>query len=141
MINTKKTFSLIALCCLCTSLFAAEPELKLWYRQPAALNKWNEALPVGNGRIGAMVFGGVYQERLALNDNTVWSCIPGDYDRKGAFENFPSIRQLLFEWKYPEAEARVTNDILGERPLGSYQPLGDLFLTFDSSGIISGNRR
>jgi alpha-L-fucosidase 2 len=105
---------------------APAEEHVLWYRQPAA--GWHEALPVGNGRLGAMVFGGTAQERLALNEGTIWSGKPIATDRVGAHRHLPEIRRLLFADQPAEAEALVTKEVLGERPLGSYQPLGDLFL-------------
>lgn len=110
-----------------------------WYQQSA--NAWHEALPVGNGRIGAMVFGGVEQERLQLNEQTVWSGNRSDYDRVGAYKYLPEIRRLLFAGKHAEADALVKREILGERPLGSYQPLGDLTLTFSGSGEVADYRR
>ena len=67
---------------LTVSAVAADSELTLWYRQPAAT--WGEALPVGNGRMGAMVFGGVQEERLQLNEGNIWSGKRKDYDRVGA---------------------------------------------------------
>lgn len=78
----------------------AEP-LSLWYRQPA--NAWTEALPVGNGRIGAMVFGGVNQERLQLNEGTLWA--GGSYDpvSPDARAALPEARQLVFDGKYSAA--------------------------------------
>jgi len=100
----------------------------LWYAQPAA--RWNEALPVGNGRIGAMVFGGVARERLALNENSVWSGATRAYDRVGAHRHLPEIRRLLFAGRYAEAEALANKELLSERPLEAYQPLGDLQLEF-----------
>src|SRR5678815_4904511 len=72
----------------------ARPETTLWYRQPAA--KWEEALPVGNGRLGAMVFGGVEQERLQLNEDSLWSGAPQDADNPEALAALPKIRELLF---------------------------------------------
>jgi alpha-L-fucosidase 2 len=107
---------------------AAAAEHQLWYRQPAAT--WVEALPVGNGRLGAMVFGGTAKERIALNEATIWSGNPIATDRVGAHRHLPEIRRLLFEGRYAEAETLVPKELLGERPLGSYQPLGDLRLEF-----------
>jgi alpha-L-fucosidase 2 len=98
-------------------------------------------LPVGNGRIGAMVFGGVEQELLQLNEQTVWSGNRSDYDRVGAFKHLPEIRRLLFAGKHAEADALVKKEILGERPLGSYQPLGDLTLNFSGGGEVADYRR
>ncbi len=114
-------------------------DLKLWYRQPAKL--WDEALPVGNGRLGAMVFGGVNEERLPLNENSVWSGQPGEYDRVGAYKHLPEIRRLLFEGKHSEAATLIAKEILGDRPLGCYQPLGDLHLTFEADGVVSNYQR
>jgi hypothetical protein len=74
----------------------------LWYAQPAA--RWIEALPVGNGRLGAMVFGGVERERVALNESTVWSGSASDrHDNPEAREHLDEIRQLFFAGKYIEA--------------------------------------
>ncbi len=105
-----------------------DPTLTLWYRQPAT--KWSEALPVGNGRLGAMVFGGVDTERLALNEESVWSGQPIQTDRVGAHKLFPEMRRLLFEGKHQQAQDLVNREVLGPRPLGAYQPLGDLTLEF-----------
>lgn len=110
-----------------------------WYRQPAHV--WHEALPVGNGRIGAMVFGGVASERLQLNDQTIWSGSESHYDRVGAYKHLPEVRRLLFAGRYAEANALIKKEFLGERPLGSYQPLGDLTLQFRTAGAVSDYRR
>lgn len=76
---------------------------KLWYAQPA-LN-WNAALPLGNGRLGAMVFGGVQEDVLQLNEDTLWSGAPRDHSNPKALEALPVVRKLLFEGKYAEAMA------------------------------------
>jgi alpha-L-fucosidase 2 len=73
----------------------------LWYDKPAA--RWLEALPVGNGRIGCMVFGGVDAERLQVNEVSVWSGSPQDSDNPAALAALPEIRQLLFVGKYNQA--------------------------------------
>ena len=79
----------------------AEP-LSLWYRHPA--NQWVEALPLGNGRLGAMVFGGVNREILQLNEDTLWAGGPYDNSNPGALEALPEARRLVFAGKYKEAE-------------------------------------
>ena len=95
--------------------------LQLWYLQPAKV--WEEALPVGNGRLGAMVFGGVSEERLQLNEGNIWSGNRlKDYDRVGAYKYFSEIRKMIYDGKYKEAQALVKKEVLGERPLGCYQP-------------------
>ena len=74
---------------------APDSPWSLWYRQPAA--NWNEALPVGNGHLGAMVFGGITTERIQFNEHTVWTGRPHSYARQGAVEHLPEIRRLLQE--------------------------------------------
>jgi hypothetical protein len=77
--------------------------LALWYKQSAKL--WTEALPVGNGRLGAMVFGGVDSERLQLNEDTLWSGFRKDWNNPAAKAVLPEIRRLLRQEKYTEADA------------------------------------
>src|ERR1041384_2768337 len=78
--------------------------LTLWYRKPAT--KWeSEALPIGNGRLGAMIFGGAEHERLQLNEHTLWSGHPEVLDSPATAEALPKVRQLLFAGKYSEAQA------------------------------------
>ncbi|WP_207514188.1 glycoside hydrolase family 95 protein [Longitalea luteola] len=86
-----------------TPVTAQQQPLSLWYRQPAAA--WTDALPLGNGRLGAMVFGGVAEERFQLNEETLWSGRPRTYARTGAVQYLQPIRQLLAEGKQKEAEA------------------------------------
>jgi len=76
--------------------------MMLWYRQPG--EKWLEGLPLGNGIMGAMVFGGVREERIALNEGTFWSGRPHDYNKPGAHQYFGQIRDLVFAEKFQEAE-------------------------------------
>jgi alpha-L-fucosidase 2 len=103
-------------------------ELKLWFNQPA--KEWNEALPVGNGRLGAMVFGNVHVERLQLNESSVWSGREDDFVNPLAKKSLSKIRQLLFEGKYSEAEALARASMMGDKKVhSSYQTLGDLNIT------------
>ena len=103
--------------------------LALWYTQPA--QKWTDALPVGNGRLGAMVFGGISDERIQFNEDTLWKGFPHDYDRKGAHDSLAQIRQLLFDGKTKEASdltrSNFLSDPVRQKP---YQPFGDLHLHF-----------
>src|SRR6476469_9901391 len=89
----------------------AQQDLKLWYNKPSA--KWTEALPIGNGRLGAMIFGGVNEERIQFNEETLWTGGPRDYNRKGAYKYLDSIRQLLFQGKQKEAEALAEKEFMG----------------------------
>ncbi|MBN2138321.1 MAG: glycoside hydrolase family 95 protein [Sedimentisphaerales bacterium] len=99
--------------------------LKLWYRQPA--KKWTEALPLGNGRLGAMVFGGTAFERIQLNEDTLWAGPPVPEDRPGAYEHIATARGLIFEGNYIEAQSIVQRNVMGERiSPRSYQTLGNI---------------
>lgn len=105
---------------------------RLWYQQPAA--RWEEALPLGNGRLGAMVFGSVAQERLQLNEDTVWAGSPYTPDNPEALAALPEIRRLIAEGRYAEAETLASARIMA-RPLRQmpYGTLGDLLLNFDGA--------
>ncbi|WP_337098460.1 glycoside hydrolase family 95 protein [Paenibacillus sp. YIM B09110] len=110
-----------------------EQPWSLWYKQPASC--WEEALPVGNGRIGGMVFGDIIQERIQLNEDTLWSGFPRDTNNYEALRYLKRVRELLADHKYVEAEQLVQSKMLG-RNTESYQPLGDMWLkqTFDDGG-------
>ncbi|NIG55330.1 glycoside hydrolase N-terminal domain-containing protein [Chitinophaga sp. Cy-1792] len=95
---------------LCSSFVYAQ-ELKLWYNQPAV--KWTEALPVGNGRIGAMVFGGIEKEHIQFNEETLWTGGPRNYNRPGAYQYLDTLRQLLFHGDQAAAEALAEKAFMG----------------------------
>jgi alpha-L-fucosidase 2 len=112
----------------------------LWYRAPAA--NWNEALPIGNGRLGAMVFGGVVDERLQLNEETVWAGQKLDRVNPRAAASLPEIRRLLFAAKPAEAEAIADKTMISvPRRMPPYETLGDLSLRFQIDGAASDYRR
>ena len=112
----------------------------LWYRAPAA--NWNEALPVGNGRLGAMVFGGVVDERLQLNEDSVWAGEKLDRVNPQAAASLPEIRRLLLEGKPAEAEAIADKTIISvPRRMPPYQTLGDLAIRFQVNGDATDYRR
>ncbi len=100
---------------------------RLFYGKPA--EKWEEALPLGNGRLGAMVFGGIGKEHLALNEDSVWYGGPRDRINPDAKGNLEKVRRLLHEGSIQEAEELLKSAFSGipesQRP---YQPLGDLIL-------------
>ncbi|MBW8882191.1 MAG: glycoside hydrolase family 95 protein, partial [Asticcacaulis sp.] len=102
---------------------------RLWYRRPAAT--WTEALPIGNGRFGAMVFGRVGQERLQLNESTLWAGSPYDPVNPEAFAALPQVRELIAQGRFKEAE-KLAGERMMAKPLWqmSYGTLGDLLLTF-----------
>jgi alpha-L-fucosidase 2 len=142
----------------------AEP-LSLWYRQPAGYQQqtgnvqagarrggggrgggqnssWLEALPVGNGRLGAMVFGGVNRERLQLNEDTLWGGGPYDPVNTNALAALPQVRQLVFDGKYREAGNLINQKVIAkpssEMP---YETAGDLYLTFPDTATAENYRR
>ena len=102
---------------------------RLWYRRPA--DEWTQALPVGNGRLGAMVFGGTHLERLQLNENSFFSGGPYDTTNPKAREGLPRVRELVFAGRYAEAEKLANETLLGVpgRQM-SYQPLAELMMVF-----------
>lgn len=101
--------------------------MKLQYDRPALA--WTEALPLGNGRLGAMVFGGVNQDHIQLNEDTLWSGSPKDWNNPKAKEALGVIRSLLAEGRHEEAEKLSKSSMMGPYTQ-SYQPLGDLHLQF-----------
>ena len=115
-------------------------KLRLWYRQPA--QNWNEALPVGNGRLGVMVYGGVTEEQLALNEDTLWSGRPRDHTNPEALPHLAQVRELIFAGRYAEAQ-EMSNQYLMGVPiyLQAYQPLGDLWLRFLGHASATDYRR
>ena len=116
-------------------------DLKLWYRQAA--EAWEEALPIGNGRLGGMVFGGTQTERIQLNEDTLWSGYPRDNNNPQARDALGETRRLIFAEKYIEAERLVADKMRGAFTQ-SYQPLGDLFLEFfefDGAAQVDAYRR
>lgn len=92
-------------------LFAQQQSLKLWYKQPAV--KWTDALPIGNGRIGGMVYGGIAEDHIQYNEQSLWTGGPREYARKGAVKYLEPIRKLLAEGKQAEAEALAQKHFMG----------------------------
>ncbi|MHC4084915.1 MAG: glycoside hydrolase family 95 protein [Planctomycetota bacterium] len=113
---------------------------RLWYSRPA--EKWTEAMPIGNGRLGAMVFGGIEDERLQFNEDTLWTGEPHDYSHPGASDYLPVVRKLLFEGKQREAEVLAMKNMMSV-PLRqhAYQPFGDLHLHFSHAQKSGDYRR
>ena len=122
------------LCCLFVWQFsfvhAQDPLLKLWYDKPAG-NIWEAALPMGNGRLAAMLYGNTDSETVQLNESTVWSGGPNRNDNPHALESLGEVRKLIFEGKNKEAAELASKKIQSERINGmTYQPVGDLLLYF-----------
>lgn len=105
--------------------------LKLWYNKPSG-DIWENALPIGNGRLGAMIYGNVATETIQLNEHTVWSGSPNNNDNPLALEALPEIRKLIFEGKHKEAEKLANETIITKKSHGQmFQPVGNLNLVFD----------
>lgn len=155
--------AMVAAVALATGADAAD--LRLWYREPATVQSekeagwswqnsqaWSRALPVGNGRLGGMVFGGAPTERIQLNESSLWSGRQQDADNPEAAAALPEIRRLLFEGKYTEAQ-KLTYERLAclgpgsgrgngaKGPYGSYETLGDLRIAFEGHADPTQYRR
>ncbi|CAH0296776.1 glycoside hydrolase family 95 protein [Chryseobacterium sp. Bi04] len=122
----------------------AQQNLKLTYSKPA--ENWNEALPIGNGKLGAMVFGGVSQEHLQLNEETIWAGEPGNNVPKNTFDSIQKIRKLLNESRFEEAQklSNKTYPRAAPKDLNygmPYQTMGDLFLDFKGHENFSNYNR
>lgn len=110
----------------------------LWYDRPA--KNWFEALPIGNGRFGGMVFGGTNRETIQLNEDTLWSGEPRETVRYDAERHLGPVRELIFSKNYAEAEQMIEQNMEGP-DIESFLPLGDLELIYDEEGEISDYRR
>ena len=118
----------------------AADAMTLWYTKPA--EKWVEALPIGNGRLGAMVFGGVERERIQMNEDTIWDGYRRDPANPASLKALPDIRRLLFEGKNDEAMKLAGKTMMGiPQGVKSYQPLGDLILEMPGLKAGEGYRR
>jgi alpha-L-fucosidase 2 len=119
----------------------AADDLQLWYDKSAGTD-WLRALPVGNGRLGAMVFGNTDTERLQLNEDTVWAGGPHDYSNPRGAGALAEIRRLVFANQWTQAQDLINQTMLGN-PAGqlAYQPVGDLRLTLPGNGGVSGYQR
>ncbi len=139
----KHLMLLVLISLVFSSLAVAQPPaepLSLWYRQPA--RQWTEALAVGNGRLGAMVFGGIAQERIQLNEDTLWAGGPYDPANPNALEALPKVRELIFAGQYRQASDLISRQMMA-RPLAQmpYQCVGDLTLVFPDTDGAADYRR
>ena len=142
---------LIAFCVLSTALFSkttfaqksqkpgAWHTLKLTYTQPTEVNNFNLAIPIGNGRLGAKIYGGVGSELLNLNEVTLWSGIPRSYNDPNSKKVLPQVRQALAAAEYKKADSLAR--LMQGQNNQAYQPLGNIVLTFPDSANYSGYSR
>ncbi|MDR2497143.1 MAG: glycoside hydrolase family 95 protein [Tannerellaceae bacterium] len=138
--TTAKRFHFAILTIICLTIFGSvfsaygsarpQSDLNIWY-DTAPGEGWTDPLPIGNGHIGALVYGKVNNERIALNESSFWSGAPHDYNDPDAGKYFPQIRDLVFDGKFKEAEKMADEHFYG-KPVGqqAYEPLGDLRLLF-----------
>ncbi len=145
---------LLTVCCLLRAGAYAQttqPPMVLWYQQPATMGDslpyangkstqpfddrhrkgWVEALPIGNGRMGAMIFGGIQKERIQLNEETLWAGYPHDENNPDAAAALPIVRRLIFEGKEDSAKMIGENNMLGvPKKVSPYQSMGDIWMEF-----------
>ena len=123
-----KRIALLALITVCYAYAAAQH--RLWYDQPA--QTWTQALPIGNGVMGGMVFGTPAVEHIQINEETIWAGQPNNVVNPNAKKVLPKVRQLIFEGKYKEAQelanAEVMPNAAGQNMGMPYQPFGDLYI-------------
>jgi len=144
MRRSKILLSLLLLFSIKSFAQKTSDKLSLWYDKPAA--NWNEALPIGNGRLAAMVFGDLNNERLQLNEETIWAGEPGNNIPENAYESIQQIRNLLFEGKYKEAQDLSNKTFPRQAPANlnygmQYQTAGNLFIRFQGQDQASNYRR
>ncbi len=139
----KQKLTLLLLCLAIVATSKAQESIssdKLWYDSPTDI--WTEALPIGNGRIGAMIFGGVEREHIQFNEETLWTGEPIDYVKEGASKYLGEIRQLLFDGEQDEATQLALEQFMSNPIIQSqYQPFGDLYIDFEGHTNFSNYKR
>ncbi len=121
-------------------LLASPGPMVLWYNTPSA--DWSEALPIGNGKLAAMIFGGVTNEHIQFNEDTIWSGQPHDYSNPQAAESLAEMRRMIFEGKGANVFKEIARAKFMSMPIRqcAYQPCGDLLLTFPHEGATNYER-
>ena len=110
----KQIFSILLLLTTTVCFSQDKSVLKLWYNKPSG-DKWENALPIGNGRLGAMIYGNVDTETIQLNENTLWSGGPNRNDNPLALDSLAEIRRLIFGGKQKQAETLANRVIIRDR--------------------------
>jgi alpha-L-fucosidase 2 len=126
------------LCLLAVNSFA-QKDMRLWYKQPASA--WEEALPLGNGKLATMIFGDVEKDHLQLNEETIWAGAPHNNLNDSMRYVIPELRRLLFEKKYGAAQQLSIEKMNSPQNGMSYQPAGDLFIEFPDQNNVSNYKR
>ena len=140
--NMKRKTTCLALALVAATMAMAH-EYRLWYDRPA--QTWTQALPVGNGVVGGMVFGTPAVEHIQLNEETIWAGQPNNVVNPAARQALPEVRRLLFEGKYKEAQALANEKVMpgaaGQNMGMPYQPFGDLYIAMPGHGAYSNYER
>src|SRR3954471_15761108 len=132
-----KTILYLLIFVTATGFSQNRPGLKLWYNKPSG-KTWENALPIGNGRLGAMIYGNVEKETIQLNEHTVWSGSPNRNDNLLAIDSLDAIRKLIFEGKQKDAERMANRAIISKKSHGQkFEPVGSLQLTFKGHNNFS----
>lgn len=138
-------FSLLATIGLCLHLSSCQPshdtqtKFTLWYDKPASI--WEEALPIGNGRLGAMIFGNPFQECIQINEESLWAGSPINSNNPEASKNLAKIRELILNHQYGAAKKLAAQTMVGTPPrIRSYQTLGNILLNYTIGDTISYSR-
>jgi alpha-L-fucosidase 2 len=136
----KKTILLFVLISLLAGCKNREVPPELWYSRPA--KDWNEALPVGNGRLGAMVFGDPLHECIQINEESIWAGSKINNNNQNAFTKLPALREAIFRGDIKAAEKIASDNFIGTPPrIRSYQPFGDLLINYQWEDSVSDYRR
>ena len=137
----KKIFSIFSFFLFLTGFSQDNKNLKLWYTEPSG-KTWENALPIGNGFLGAMVYGNVENEMIQLNENTVWSGGPNENNNPDALASLPEIRKMIFEGKHKDAEKLANETFITKKSHGQmFQPVGNLNLNFAGHEKFANYRR
>src|SRR3954452_16289520 len=137
----RKLFAFLLITINISCFAQQQPDLKLWYNKPSG-KTWENALPIGNGRLGAMIYGNVEKETIQLNEHTVWSGSPNRNDNLLAIDSLDVIRKLIFEGKQKDAERLSNRVIITKKSHGQkFEPVGSLQLAFDGHDNFSNYRR
>jgi len=138
-----KRLLLLTACLMLALASQAGDKYRLWYDRPA--HTWTQALPIGNGTMGAMVFGSPTVERIQLNEETLWAGQPNQVCNRNAREYLPKVRQLIFDGKYGEAQELANQMVMpvgdGQNMGMPFQPFGDLYIAMPGHGAYSGYER
>lgn len=136
----KNKILVFVLACISLMPLNAENTYRLWYDCPAQV--WTEALPLGNGRLGAMVFGNPAVEQIQLNEATIWAGRPNNNPNPDALEYIPKVRDLVFQGKYYEAQTLATEKVMSNTNSGMpYQTFGDLRIAFPGHAVYTNYKR